>query len=93
MFLYQSVGRRAHEVVKRMLVIVSVRFVKMEEKVTYQSAMLRPQIVFPWKQLLLVAPAQFQTLEPLHSFIFVVALVTNAYALAASTSYEVLPTT
>lgn len=47
---------------------------------TYQRAMLRPQIVLPWKQLVLVAPAQFQTVEPgwLHSFMFWVAEATNA---------------
>lgn len=46
----------------------------------YQRAMLRPQIVLPWKQLVLVAPAQFQTVEPgwLHSFMFWVAEATNA---------------
>lgn len=52
---------------------------KMRPK-TYQRAMLRPQIVLPWKQLVLVAPAQFQTVEPgwLHSFMFWVAEATNA---------------
>jgi hypothetical protein len=54
--------------------------VGMKKSNTYQRAMLRPQIVLPWKQLVLVAPAQFQTVEPgwLHSFIFWVAEATNA---------------
>jgi len=92
LFLYQRVGRRAHETVKSTLSRISSVSGMICRVRTYQRAMAIPQTVLAWKQLLRVTPAQWPKLE-VDLLRFSTVAVTKALAYWASISADDLPMT
>jgi hypothetical protein len=92
--LYQRVGRRAEETVKRMLNDVSISASMHVKAETYQRVIAKPHTALAWKQLDCVTPAQWRMSRPAPFLLrFCMLAVTKALAFMASSSADVLPMT